>query len=185
MKNNIFLQINVEIESQNSSKLINIHSTSQRKDCLNVLHLWVRQLLTTGGNVENPPNVKSWTSTLVSEQALLSPHEHSAVLGSHHAQLWNQLGTAANSTSCHCQHPSPLTPALGALGAPHQLLARFWGLQSRIFLLAGFSLKLSVDVRELKERGSIFKAILWAQNESSGTAWSEEQRCPHVNTHSL
>lgn len=78
-----------------------------------------------------------------------------------------------------------LTPLPCAQGAQHQLSVIFWGLQSRVFLLAGFSLKLPVDVKELKERRSIFKAILGAQNESGGTAWSEEQRCPRVNTHSL
>lgn len=99
--------------------------------------------------------------------------------------------TAGNNTSCHSSIPVPLslccalTPLLCAQGTQHQLLVIFWGLQSKIFLFAGFSSEVPVDVRELKERGFIFKAILWAQNESSGTGWSEEQRCPHVNTHSL
>lgn len=118
MRNNVFLQIKVESESQNSSKLIKIHSTSQRKDCLNLLHLWVRQLLTTWGNAENPPDVKSWTCSLLWERVLRpalvilwQSWDHT------NAQLCKERATAGNSTSCHCRHPGRPIPALCAHSA--------------------------------------------------------------------
>lgn len=191
MRNNAFLQIKEESESE----FIKINQNSEHKPKERLLKsftfvskaapYYTRKCLEASQceKLNFPSGIGAGSA-----QPLLSFCSVGITLMHSSVTSW---ATAGNNTSCHSQYSSPLIPVLCShsttvcTGAQHQLLVIFWGLQSRVFLLAGFSLKLQVDVRELKERGSIFKAILWVQNESSGTGWSEEQRCPHVNTRSL
>lgn len=112
MRNYVFLQIKVESQSQNSSKSIKIHSTSQRKDCLNLLHLWVRQLLTTRKGWELSQCEKlNFLPDIRAGSAQPSLSFCRAGITLMHSSVTSWV-TAGNNTGCHSQDPSPLIPAL-------------------------------------------------------------------------